>query len=44
VSIGLAALEPQDLRDEDVIAKKINKADNALYKAKNNGRNQTQLG
>jgi diguanylate cyclase (GGDEF)-like protein len=44
VSIGVAAIEPRDLEDKDVIAKKINKADNALYKAKNNGRNQTQLG
>ncbi|WP_052010207.1 MULTISPECIES: GGDEF domain-containing protein [unclassified Alteromonas] len=44
VSIGVAAIEPQDLGDKDVIAKKISKADDALYKAKNNGRNQTQLG
>ncbi|WP_420935139.1 GGDEF domain-containing protein [Alteromonas sp. A081] len=44
VSIGVAAIEPRDLEDKDVIAKNINKADNALYKAKNNGRNQTQLG
>lgn len=44
VSIGVAVIEPRDLEDKDVIAKKINKADNALYKAKHNGRNQTQLG
>ncbi len=41
ISIGVSVLQPRDLAYSDVIDKQINEADEALYEAKNSGRNKT---
>lgn len=43
VSIGVASIKTEDLSGSDIFEKCVREADVALYRAKNDGRNQTQV-